>query len=133
LSLVEFDKLNLGLNEQGTRKSPRRILENGKLTALNIYFYKVDRLFRQYHQAASFPLDVFGHHAGHPSVENYESMESSSQRRDGLWRTMDLNMLDAIVLTLVDGVRIIVPDSLFLISEGPAANGCMSYRVGLSE
>jgi FkbM family methyltransferase len=29
---------------------------------------------------------------------------------------MDLNMLDAIVLTLVDGVRIVVPDSLFLIT-----------------
>jgi FkbM family methyltransferase len=29
----------------------------------------------------------------------------------------DLNMLDAIVLTLVDGVRIVVPDSLFLITS----------------
>jgi hypothetical protein len=29
---------------------------------------------------------------------------------------MDLNMLDAIVLTLVDGVGIVVPDSLFLIT-----------------
>jgi hypothetical protein len=36
-------------------------------------------------------------------------MESLPQRRDSLWRTMDLNMLDAIVLTLVDGVRIVVP------------------------
>src|ERR1700692_1469226 len=43
-------------------------------------------------------------------------MESSSRRRDGLWRNMDLNMLDAIVLTLVDGVRIVVTDSLDLIT-----------------
>src|ERR1700732_1334830 len=44
-------------------------------------------------------------------------MESSSQRRASLWRTMDLNMLDAIVLTMVDGVRIVVPDSLDLITS----------------
>jgi hypothetical protein len=43
--------------------------------------------------------DVFGDHAGHPSVEKDESVESSSLRRASLWRTMDLNMFDAIVLT----------------------------------
>jgi FkbM family methyltransferase len=61
-------------------------------------------------------IDVSGRRDGHRPVEKDESMESSSQRQDNLQRATDLNMPDAIVLTLVDGVRIVVPDSLFLIT-----------------
>jgi hypothetical protein len=64
--------------------------------------------------AATGSAVAFGRYAGRPSVEKDESMESLPQRRDSLWRTMDLNMFDANVLTLVDGARIVVPDSLFL-------------------
>ena len=42
LSLVEFDELNFGLNEQSAAENARRILENGKFTALNIDLYAVD-------------------------------------------------------------------------------------------